>query len=166
MENQPLSLRWGVAIVCALSSYFALGELNTVADIPALAQPMPLSDQLLVTLSAMMLFVFVYMPLRAVFLFRCLGLGQTNAVGEVFEEHNKDICRALAVPPTLMVMVLLLMMSYLLAAFSTPNFPHGAKYILMFLLEITAASDIAYVYRNRTKDGVSVVVNDSSAAQA
>ncbi len=165
-KHQPSSLRWGVAIVCALSGYFSMGELNSVADISAPAQPMPLFDQLLITLSAVMLFGLVYMPLRAVSLFRSLGLGKTNAIGEVFEEHNKDICISLAVPPVLMGIVVLVMVAYLLAAFSASNFPHGAKYTLMFVLEITAASEIAYVYRNRTKGGISLLVKGSPASQA
>ncbi|WP_440879120.1 hypothetical protein [Vibrio natriegens] len=165
-KNQPSSLRWGVAIVCALSGYLSMGELSSVADVSVPAQSMPLFDQLLITLSAMMLFGLVYMPLRAISLFRSLGMGKTNAIGEVFEEHNKDIFISLAVPPLLMGIVVLVMVAYLLTAFSVSKFPQGGRYILLFVLEITAALEIAYVYRNRTKGGISLLIKGSPTSQA
>ncbi|WMN82040.1 hypothetical protein [Vibrio parahaemolyticus] len=165
-KNQSSSLRWGVVIVCAASSYISMGELNSVADLSVVEQPMPLLEQLLITLGAVILLTGVYMPLRAITLFRCLGMGRTNAIGEVFDEHNKDTYSSLAVPPLPMSIMMLVIMCYSLTALSTSNAPEGAKYLLFFLLEITAALDIAYVYRNCTKGGPHFHLKDPAAPQA
>ncbi|HIF5972549.1 TPA: hypothetical protein ACX3GT_004833 [Vibrio parahaemolyticus] len=165
-KNQSSSLRWGVVIVCAVSSYLSMGELNSVADISAVGQPMPLLEQLLITVGAVILLTGVYMPLRAITLFRCLGMGRTNAIGEVFDEHNKDTYSSLAIPPLPVSIMMLVMMCYSLTTLSTSNAPEGANYLLFFLLEITAALDIAYVYRNRTKGGPHFHLKDPAARQA
>ncbi len=165
-KNQSSSLRWGVVIVCAVSSYLSMGELNSVADISTVEQPMPLLEQLLITVGAVILLTGVYMPLRAITLFRSLGMAKTNAIGEIFDEHNKDTYSSLAIPPLPMSIMMLVMMCYSLTALSTSNAPEGANYLLFFLLEITAALDIAYVYRNRTKGGPHLHLKDPAAPQA
>ncbi len=139
-----------------------MDEFNRVPDLAVSQQPLPSFTKVLIALSAFALFATIYMPLRAMSLFRGLGMAKTNSIGELFKKHNEDLFYSLSLPSFPMGMVLLFLIYLSLEAMSDSTLPKGRVCISLFLVEIVAALNIAYLCVNKTKSSVHAITKPSA----